>query len=100
MDMNKALTAFTIHRLETENEDELTAHRIMMLFAQYFGANHGSFTKKQLARLGEWLSSSVATGGTLENAVSTCFLEHSHQLKVNRIIAPFLSHDAKAKTPA
>jgi hypothetical protein len=86
--------------LENEKPDELTLHRVMMLFAQYFGANRSSFTKKQLARLGEWLSASVAAGGMVENAVSTCFLEHIHQLKVNRILGPYLSQQAKDKTHA
>jgi hypothetical protein len=72
----------------------------MMAFAQYFGANHRAFSAKQLRRLGEWLSASVAAGGEIENAVSTCFLEHARQLKVNRVLAPYLSRLAKGSTHA
>jgi hypothetical protein len=86
--------------LEEESSDDLTHHRVMMLFADYFGANHRSFSEKQLRRLGEWLSSAVAAGGDIENAVSTCFLEHARQLKVNRTLAPYLSRLAKQKTHA
>jgi hypothetical protein len=86
--------------LEVEEPEQLGHHRIIMIFAQYFGANHRSFSEKQLRRLGEWLSAAVATGGKIENAVSTCFLEHTHQLKVNRILAPYLSQMAKHKQHA
>jgi hypothetical protein len=37
----------------------------------------------------------VAQGGKLENAVSTCFLEHASQLGVRKIIKPHLSPEAK-----
>jgi hypothetical protein len=81
--------------LEVEAPEEFSHHLVMMRFAQYFGANHASYSAKQLRRLGDWLSACVAAGGTLENAVSTCFLEHSRQLKVNRVLAPYLSREAK-----
>jgi hypothetical protein len=69
----------------------------MRIFAEYFGANSKCFSKKQLCRLGEWLSEAVSVSGPLENAVSTCFLEHVHQLKVDRRLAPYLSKSAKEK---
>lgn len=86
--------------LEVEDPEELNLHRVMMLFAQYFGANGNRFSEKQLRRLGEWLSSAVSTPGELENAVSTCFLEHIRQLRVNRLLAPYLSKSAKDKSHA
>ena len=86
--------------LEIEDPAELTDHRVMMIFAQYFGANHGSFSDKQLQRLGEWINTAVITGGKLENAIATCFLEHAKQLKVNRTLAPYLSEMAKRRTHA
>ena len=86
--------------LEVEEPEELTLHRLMGLFAQYFGANGKRFSVKQLRRLGEWLSSAVSVPSELENAVSTCFLEHTRQLKVNRLLAPYLSKLAKEKSHA
>jgi hypothetical protein len=86
--------------LELEDPQELNNHRIMMIFAKYFAANRASFSAKQLRRLGDWLNSAVAAGGELENAVSTCFLEHVRQLKVNRMLAPYLSQAAKDRTHA
>ena len=86
--------------LEDEATEDLTNHRVLMLFAQYFGANHGSFSTKQFRALADWLNAAVAGGGELENAVSTCFLEHASQLKVNRVLAPYLSPQAKRSTHA
>jgi hypothetical protein len=86
--------------LEDEDLDSMNHHAVMALFAQYFGANVGGFTVNQLRRLGDWLSAAVAAGGDIENAVSTCFLEHAHQLKVNRILRPFLSKEAKGQVHA
>ena len=88
---------------ETEMEEEgppeqFTHHQVMRIFAEYFAANHRSFSEKQLRALGDWLSDAVAAGGEIENAVSTCLLEHSRQLKVNRVLAPYLSRQAKDST--
>ena len=92
-------SAFTTE-LELEEPEELTVHSVMSLFAQYFGSNGGRYSERQLRSLGEWLSSAVTVPGPLENAVSTCFLEHMRQLKVNRLLAPYLSRLAKEKSHA
>ncbi|MCL2310528.1 MAG: hypothetical protein FWC42_09745 [Proteobacteria bacterium] len=86
--------------LEREETEELTLHCVMSLFAQYFGKNGGRFSEKQLRQLGEWLNFAVSAPGELENAVSTCFLEHTRQLKVNQLLAPYLSKLAKEKSHA
>jgi hypothetical protein len=95
-----ALDAGFETELEVEEPEDLTLHRVMSLFAQYFGANSSRFSEKQLRRLGEWLNSSVSVSGELESAVSTCFLEHARQLKVDRLLAPYLSKVAKEKSHA
>jgi hypothetical protein len=69
----------------------ISFHSLMREFAYFFGKEVASFTPKQLQRVGELLVCSVEHGGALENAVSTCFLEHARQLKVNRQLAPWLS---------
>src|ERR1044072_549721 len=51
-------------------------------------------------RFGDWISKAVAVDGHIENAVSTCFLEHTRQVKINRVLAPYLSPVAKAKSHA
>jgi len=86
--------------LDADDLDGLSHHRVMMAFASHFGARHGSYSPKQLAQLGNWLNAGVAAGGELENAISTCFLEHARQLKVNRVLAPYLSPLAKRSTHA
>jgi uncharacterized protein (DUF1330 family) len=75
-------------------------HRIMAEFIQFFGANYHSFSEKQLRRFGEWVNDAVVIDGPLENAISTCFLEHTHQVKINRVLAPYLSRVAKYKSRA
>jgi hypothetical protein len=92
-------SAFAIE-LELEEPGELTLHGVMSLFAQHFGSNGGGYSERQLRSLGGWLSSAVTVPGSLENAVSTCFLEHTRQLKVNRLLAPYLSRLAKEKSHA
>ena len=79
---------------------EWTHHRVMAEFLDYFSINHSQFTEKQLKWLGEWLNDAVSVDGDLENAVSTCFLEHIPQVKINRVLAPYLSRVAKAKSHA
>jgi hypothetical protein len=79
---------------------ELTYHRIMFEFTQYFGGVAHSLTENQLKQFGAWVNVAVSKDGPLENAVSTCFLEHMHQVKVNRLLRPYLSNEAKGKSHA
>jgi hypothetical protein len=77
-----------------------THHRVMFEFLEYFAKNHESFTEKQLKRFGDWLNAAVSSYSDLENAISTCFLEHMHQVKINRVLAPYLLRAAKDKSHA
>lgn len=86
--------------LEDEDPAELNYHRIIRAFAVYFAANRSSFSPAAIRRLGNWINVSVEAGGEIENAISTCFLEHARQLGVNRVLAPYLSTNAKRKTHA
>lgn len=93
---------------EEETEDalvdgvhrDLTHHHLMMEFLDFFAKHHRSFTEKQLRSFGAWVSSAVSVGDDLENAVSTCFLEHSRQAGIDRVLAPYLSRQAKGKPHA
>ena len=80
--------------------DETTVHRVLSEFAEHFSRAHRDYAPRQLKALGFWLSEAVATEGPLENAVATCFLEHSRQLKVDRVLAPYLSKAARDKSRA
>ena len=77
-----------------------THHRVMQEFLMYFAKKHSFFTERQLRRFGDWISKAVAVDGHIENAVSTCFLEHTRQVKINRVLAPYLSPVTKAKSHA
>ena len=77
-----------------------THHRVMQEFLMYFAKKHSFFTERQLRRFGDWISKAVAVDGDIENAVSTCFIEHMRQVKINQVLAPYLSPVAKAKSHA
>ena len=74
---------------------EWSHHAVLRQFLLYFSTNHQSFTPRQLQRFGTWVDNAIATRNDLENAVSTCFLEHMRQVKINRVLAPYLSANAK-----
>jgi len=79
---------------------EWTHHNVMREFLEYFASNHESFTAKQLRRIGAWINDADSVQGDLENAVATCFLEHARQVKINRVLGPYLSLEAKRKLRA
>jgi hypothetical protein len=72
---------------ESERDDTATLHSVMFPFTQFFGGRHTTFTDKQLSTLGTLLNESVAVEDDLENAVSTCFLEHLHQIRGYKVLA-------------
>jgi len=74
---------------------EWTHHAVLRQFLSYFSTNHESFTERQLQRFGAWVDNAIAQKGDLENAVSTCFLEHARQVKINLVLAPYLSANVK-----
>jgi len=75
-------------------------HSVMIPFSQYFGAVRDSFSETQLKNLGQLLNEAVEVDDDLENAVSTCFLEHLQQIDSYKLLAPFLGRRAKDKTHA
>jgi hypothetical protein len=72
----------------------------MLPFAEYFGVARDTLSERQLRNLGRLLNEAVAVDDDLENAVSTCFLEHLRQTGSYKSLAPFLSKQAKDKTHA
>jgi hypothetical protein len=75
--------------------EPISFHGLMSEFAAFFGRHADSSSDRQLQRLCEFVVRAVAHGGVIENAVSTCFLEHTRQIKVNRALGPGL---AKARS--
>jgi len=71
-------------------DEELSYHSVMREFATFFGARASSASEAQFRSCAELLVRCSAAPGALENAVDTCFLEHTRQLKVSRQLDPLL----------
>ena len=82
------------------HEEVSTFHSVLLAVTPFFGAQLTSFSESQLRRFGEMISVAVARDGVLENAFSTCLLEHLHQLKAERVMRPYLTKIARDKTHA
>jgi hypothetical protein len=85
---------------ESERNGTPTLHSVMIPFTQYIGGVQRTLSARQLKELGTLLNDAVELDDDLENAVSTCFLEHLRQIDGYRVLAPFLSKRAKEKTHA
>ena len=72
-----------------------THRHVVQAFLGYFSAHHSSFSERQLQQFGSWLNRAISVANDLENAVSTCFLEHTRQVRIDRLLAPYLSRRAK-----
>ncbi len=71
---------------------EWTHHAVMRSFLAYFSYHQEQFTHKQLRDIGKWIDRAVSEDDDLENAVSTCFLEHgAASWSQSNPMAPFVS---------
>jgi hypothetical protein len=75
--------------------DDYNYHSVFLEFAQVSHRILSGATTNQIKEFCKIINRMVEMGGNLENAVSTCFLEHASQVGVSKIIAPFLSKEAK-----
>jgi hypothetical protein len=91
---------FSAYCEEEEIQPDTTLHFVMRDFTTYFGSYRDTFTESQLRKVGQFINDAVAIDDNLENAVSTCFLEHLRQVSSYKTLAPFLSRQAKDKTHA
>ena len=80
-----------------EDENSQSLHHVMGHFADFFGKHSHSMSDKQLIALGLFINKVVIHSDGIENAVSTCFLEHLHQLDPEHVMRPYLSKEAKKK---
>ena len=81
-----------------ENNSTSSFHSVMIAFTDHFGEVRTKLSRKQIELLSEFINFSVEADDKLENAVSTCLLEHLHQIEAYKTLAPFLSNKAKMKT--
>ena len=79
---------------------DLTHHRLMIEFLDFFAKQHASFTAQQLRSLGTWVNQAVVVQDELGTAVATSFLQHSREVHVNKVLAPYLSAQAKGRSHA
>jgi hypothetical protein len=92
---------FQDYALDDETSiDSLTVHSVMFLFTDFFPGAYSTCSDRQLIKFGSWLNEAVQVDDELENAVSTCFLEHTRQIGVATLLAPHLSKLAKQKSHA
>lgn len=75
-------------------------HAVVRDLADHFGKVCPSLNDKQLSQFAAWINGTVESGGKLENAVGTCFLEHAGQLGIYHALVPHLSPLAKASARA
>lgn len=75
-------------------------HYVTRLFADFLSTSPEEFSKRQLRSLGCLLNACVSVDDGLENAVSTCLLEHLRQMNACKLISPYLSATAKRKAHA
>jgi hypothetical protein len=77
-----------------------TFHSIMIDFTTFFGRASRSCSQKQLRSFGALVNQAVRQSGPLENAISTCFLEHLRQIRAERVLRPFLAPAGKERIHA
>lgn len=83
-----------------EDEEDFTHHAVIIRFTEYFGKGEEPFSEKQISKLAEFINDSVVNDDELENAISTCFLEHLRQIRADRRLLHYLSKLAKKKMHA
>ena len=98
--LTEIFPGFSAHCEDEEIQPETTLHFVMTDFTTYFGGNRDTFSESQLRKLALFINNAVSVGDNLENAIGTCFLEHLRQVRGYKILAPFLSRQAKDKTHA
>lgn len=86
-----------LYHWKTENKEEdfssKNLHSVYICFLPFLSRVQPTEIQWQL--LADHLSKAVASGGERENAADTCVLEHLHQVKLNKILYPLLSKEAR-----
>lgn len=78
-------------------EPPATHHKVWSSFSTVAFECLSSASEKHLLKFAFIIDREVAEGGSRENVVCTCFLEHASQVGVNRIIKRLLSKSSKSE---
>lgn len=78
----------------TAEDGTFSHHGLMIDFTDLLGRNVRGFSEKQIGESCRFIDVSVSIEGPLENAVSTCLLEHLHQIGAWRTLGHRLSKTA------
>ena len=102
--LSEIFPAFRDHWDDKDNpfvqDDGSFGYHAVMLNLNDFFAGHESWSNEQLRAFSELLNAAVTRDDDLENAVSTCFLEHMHQMKMTKLLSPYLTPEAKRRSHA
>jgi len=82
------------------HDDAPTFHSTLIGFTGFFGGGLKGFSETQLRSFGALINQAVDAGGDLENAFSTCLLEHLRQIRAEKAMKPFLSKAARMRLRA
>ena len=72
-----------------------TFHQVLQAFAPISFKLMSASTSRQVESFCQIINQAVSEPGSLENAISTCLLEHASQLGIRKILQPHLSQAAK-----
>lgn len=76
------------------HEERPSFHSVLIEFSTFAEGLVHSSSEEQLCRFSRLVNAAMDSGGTLENAFATCFLEHSEQIGIWKSLRPFLSRSA------
>ena len=73
-----------------DDETPDTFHHVMIRFSSFLSPTKHAACPRTLRQLGSLINQAVAAGGVLENAASTCLLEHLRQIGFWTVLFGFL----------
>ena len=82
------------------DDGRFTYHGLMLAFHDYITVRIPELSQRQVQTFAELLNTAVAQDDDLENAISTVFLEHMHQLGISKLFGTYLTAQAKRKAHA
>ncbi len=82
------------------HDDQPTFHSVLIAFSPLVTTALSTCSKLQLLAFASLVNAAVERGGVLENAFSTCLLEHLAQLGALKTLRPQLSKLARERTRA
>jgi hypothetical protein len=86
---------FPAFALELEDESVTSYHQVIQRLTPMITRYLQEAPKQTVEAFCVLVNEMVAAGGDIENAISTCLLEHASQVKVGNIIRPYLNAAAK-----